>query len=55
MAFFDYKIFFLRNSSAITNAMNYMKQTKTLPHYISFNFYPITNYDKKGFFKVKMQ
>jgi len=49
MAFFDFKIFFLRNSNAIINAMNYLKQTKKLPHNISLNFYPITNFDKKGF------
>ena len=55
MAFFDYKIFFLRNSNAIIYAMNYMKQTKELPHNISFNFYPIANIDKQEFSKKYLQ
>ena len=52
MAVFYYKIFLLRNSNAIIRTMNYLKKTKTLPNNISFIFYPITNFDKKGSAKV---
>jgi len=51
MVFFNFKVIFLRNSKDIINTMKYLKQAKTLPHNISFNFYPITNFDKKGFCK----
>jgi len=55
MAVFYYKIFLLRNSNAIIRTMNYLKKTKTLPNNISFNFYPITNFDKKRITKVYLK